>query len=371
MIGNGESSRLVRRVRERDGLVERVDAGCYTPLDPGVWSIDLETRRRSARPTRSSACVREVERLRSGAGVGGRAREGARQLPGRRGLRARERVGRRRQARQLPLHAAAASSSEQRYLDASAARRRTTCCASRARYLAPERLTAVALLPRGRRARARRRRASRRRSRAAASARRARRAAPQRSAPAAEIVSYALDSGVRLHVLPRRSLPLVAARAALAGGLLAEDASRSGITRLPRPRSGCAAPRATRPPSSPTAVESRAAEIDSFAGRSSFGLTLEAPSAQLEPMLDLFAEVLLAPALDAGRARARAARDAGGDRAPRGPARAARAAALRRDALPAAPVPAADARQRRVDRARSTARRCSRTTRRWSPRRTS
>ena len=46
------------------------------------------------------------------------------------------------------------------------------------------------------------------------------------------------------------------------------------------------------------AVESRAADIDVFAGRSSFGLTVEAPSAALEPALDLFSEVLVEPAFD-------------------------------------------------------------------------
>jgi predicted Zn-dependent peptidase len=44
------------------------------------------------------------------------------------------------------------------------------------------------------------------------------------------------------------------------------------------------------------AIESIAAELDPFAGRNSFGLGLEALSERLEPALDLFAEVLLAPA---------------------------------------------------------------------------
>jgi zinc protease len=98
-------------------------------------------------------------------------------------------------------------------------------------------------------------------------------------------------------VLPRHGLPLVAARAALVGGLLAERESTSGITAfltslwLRGTESFSAAEFAN-------AVESRAGDIDSFAGRSSFGLTLEAPSAQWEPLLDLFAEVLLSPSLD-------------------------------------------------------------------------
>src|SRR5688572_28250238 len=45
-------------------------------------------------------------------------------------------------------------------------------------------------------------------------------------------------------------------------------------------------------------IESRAADIDVFAGRSSFGLTLEVPSAALEFGLDFFCEVLTEPAFD-------------------------------------------------------------------------
>jgi len=113
-----------------------------------------------------------------------------------------------------------------------------------------------------------------------------------------ELVSYALPGGAALHVVPRRSVPLVAARAALRGGLLAEDPSTSGLTAFLasmwlRGTEGHSAAAFAR------AVESRAADIDVFAGRSSFGLTLEAPSAALEPAFDLFCEVLAEPAFDA------------------------------------------------------------------------
>jgi zinc protease len=98
-------------------------------------------------------------------------------------------------------------------------------------------------------------------------------------------------------VLPRRDVPVVAARAAFLGGLLAEDESTSGLTAfltsmwLRGTRSHSAAGFAA-------AVEGLAAEIDAYSGRSSFGLTLEAPSASLDPALDLFTEVLVEPAFD-------------------------------------------------------------------------
>jgi zinc protease len=112
-----------------------------------------------------------------------------------------------------------------------------------------------------------------------------------------EIHSYELEGGAQLHVLPRRQVPVVAARAAFLGGLLAEAPETSGLSgflssmwlRGTRGRSAADFARAT---------ESLAAEIDGFSGRNSLGLTLETPSGRLEPALELFAEVLLEPAFD-------------------------------------------------------------------------
>jgi zinc protease len=122
-------------------------------------------------------------------------------------------------------------------------------------------------------------------------------AVPRAIGTRSEIHSYALRDGGRLHVIPRRSVPVVAARAAFLGGLLSEDAETSGLTHfltsmwLRGTRSHSTADFAR-------ATESLAAEIDGFCGRSSLGATLETPVEGLEPALELLAEVLLAPAFD-------------------------------------------------------------------------
>jgi zinc protease len=294
VIGSGESSRLVRRVRERAGLVERADAWCYTPLDPGVWSIELETdAERCAEAV--AACAREVERLRA-APVGEAELEKARA-----GFLAAvdfERESVSGVAGKLGSFHCTGGGHEQeaRYLET--IRRATPDDLLRAArgYLGPERLTAVALLPEAEARACSAAQIGAALARAGEDAERAARP-PRRAGAANEIVSFALDSGVRLHVLPRRSLPLVAGRAALGGGQLAEDAPRAGIGAflsslwLRGTETHSAADFAT-------AVESRAAEIDSFSGRSSQGLSFECPRAQWEPILDLVCEVLLQPALD-------------------------------------------------------------------------
>jgi zinc protease len=86
-------------------------------------------------------------------------------------------------------------------------------------------------------------------------------------------------------------------RAAFLGGLLSEREDTAGLTgfltsmwlRGTQQRSYADFARS---------VENLAAEIDGFAGRSSLGLTLEVPSAQLDPALELFTEVLLRPGFD-------------------------------------------------------------------------
>ncbi len=63
VLGECESSRLVQSIREREGLVDRIDAGAYTPLDRGLFSIGFETdAARLLAATRR--IVEETDRLR-------------------------------------------------------------------------------------------------------------------------------------------------------------------------------------------------------------------------------------------------------------------------------------------------------------------
>jgi zinc protease len=120
-------------------------------------------------------------------------------------------------------------------------------------------------------------------------------AVPRRERGAGAAHAYALANQARLFVLPRRDVPVVAARAAFLGGQLAEDAGSAGVSsflasmwlRGTEQRSAADFARAT---------EGLASEIDGFAGRSSLGLTLECTSESFAPAFDLFAEALLEPA---------------------------------------------------------------------------
>jgi zinc protease len=297
VLGNCESSRLVRRVKERDGLCDRIDAYSYTPMDPGVFSVDIDTDTPRALEA-IEATVHEIERLRAEP-VSGEELEKARA-----NVLAMEHFERESvsgmAAKIGSFHATAGGHEvEQRYLDA--VRRATPDDLQRVArtYLDPQRLTLGVLLARAaeRGAEGARRAFAVPRTAATGSGARAAGVTHPHAGKAPDIASYELAGGALLHVLPRRDVPVVAARAAFLGGLLAEDESTSGLTAfltsmwLRGTRSHSAAGFAA-------AVEGLAAEIDAYAGRSSFGLTLEAPSASLDPALDLFTEVLVEPAFD-------------------------------------------------------------------------
>jgi zinc protease len=114
-------------------------------------------------------------------------------------------------------------------------------------------------------------------------------------ARAPDIYSYQLASGAVLHIEPRREVPVVALRGALHGGLLAEDATNVGLTQL-LTSMWLRGTRRRGTAELAHAIESMAADVDGFAGRSGFGLSMEATSDRFDAALDLFAEVLLEPA---------------------------------------------------------------------------
>src|SRR5262245_52552917 len=63
VLGNGDSSRLALGVQDRAGLADRIDASCYTPLEPGSFSVGLDTDGARAGEALSAVCE-EIERLR-------------------------------------------------------------------------------------------------------------------------------------------------------------------------------------------------------------------------------------------------------------------------------------------------------------------
>ena len=322
VLGECESSRLVRRVREDEGLVDRIDAGAYTPLDRGLFSVGFETNgermltatRRIAEEVemlrREPVSEAEIERARINflaseqfdrESVSGLASKlGSFEVIGGGWNREAEMIDTIRRATPADLHRVAQ------------------------RYLAPEALTVAALIPessdpdldedalRG----------AVQAGIEAAAARVIHAVQDERVNPpstgdgmrrfdgaplfgaarpslhgSGERYDARLENGLELHVLRRPEVPVAAVRLAFLGGLLSEDASTSGITRFLNAMW-------TRGTETRTAaefardVEGLAAEIDGFSGRNSVGLSLDCLSESLEPALELFADALLQPRFD-------------------------------------------------------------------------
>jgi zinc protease len=295
VLGQGESSRLVRRVKENEGLADAIDASSFTPLDPGVFAVsaDLDAARL---PDAITAVTREVERLRAVPVLAEELEKARANFLAHEHFE-RESVG--GLARKLGNFQALCGSyqAETAYFDT--VRRATPADLQRVArtYLAPQRATVGALIPREAKVQLDDAAVEAAVERGVESTRAAFAAPVPVSAakPDANIRSYRLPNGGALHVAPRHDVPIVALRAVFLGGLLAETADHAGLTSFTNSMS-LRGTRARSAADFARAVESLAADIDGFSGRNSFGLTLEATTETFDRTLDLFGEALLEPA---------------------------------------------------------------------------
>jgi zinc protease len=291
VLGEGESSRLDRRVKEERGLADRIDASCYTPLDAGMFGIgaDFEPERAAELV---EALAREVETLRREP-VGEEELEKARRnfLASR----AWEQESVTGMARKLGTSQLLTGDPgfEDTYLARIRAATRDDLLRVAREWLVPEQQCLALVAPNGAAPAEASLRAALARGTEAAARRYA--APPRAAAGAPGTHAYTLGAGLRLLVQPRREVSVVSVRAALLGGQLVESEASAGLTRF---LSGCwlrgtashgAAEFAER-------VDSLAAHLDAFAGRSSCGLTLDCPVESFPAALALFSDALLAPA---------------------------------------------------------------------------
>ncbi len=321
VLGECESSRLVRKIREGEALVDRIDAGAYTPLDRGLFSIGFETdANRLLDATRR--IVEEVDRLRREP-VSDAELERARV-----NFLASEQFDRESVsgvASKLGSFEAIGNGWQSEAEALEALRRATPDDLLQAaqRYLLPEALTIAALIPETTDPsldESAIRQAVALGIEAAAETKPSTpeetntpvdrpsevdqptdrmRFGPMRQAAdgAGERLDATLANGLDLHILRRPEVPIVAVRLAGLGGLLCENESNSGLTRF----LAAMWTRGTRTDSAAEFArrsEGLAAEIDGFSGRNSIGLTLDCLSETLEPAFDLFSDALLEPRFD-------------------------------------------------------------------------
>jgi zinc protease len=116
-------------------------------------------------------------------------------------------------------------------------------------------------------------------------------------APSLSFHRVVLPNGIPLIVREDHRLPFIHAAAVFGGGLLSEDPTKIGITDLMANLLTRGTKRRTAEEIAAT-IEKLGATLDSFSGRNSFGLTATMLSEDAETVLALVAECLLEPAFD-------------------------------------------------------------------------
>jgi zinc protease len=288
LLGQSESARLPRMLRDRDELVTSAYASLHALRDPGLLVLSA-TARPSDAPRSLSALVEHSARLVDDLSPAelDKARitvETAvvRQLETAQG-----------RARSLGWHATVAGDPQfgHVYLDRIRAVRRHDVAHVVQRYLRPDNASVAAILPGTPRDRSRRAAWARQ---AEARVRKAL-AGPAPATPAAE-KRVVLASGLTLLVRRDPTVPIVAMRAVWPGGQRSEDAERAGASTLIARMltRGCGARDARAVADQ---IDRLGGSLAGVAGRNSFGVAAEWLARSWQPGLELLADCVLDPAL--------------------------------------------------------------------------
>lgn len=294
LLGQGESSILFERVQRRAALSSSVYAYFYSPAEPGIFllggTFSASDRSTGARPL-LDALTREAARLRYREVAASDIRRALTILES-------DRVYQRQTVQGVAqrlgyFHTVAGGIAfEDRFLEL--ARQVTPADLRRVaeRYLRPENLTVAMVLPE---------QSTGEDVSDAALAALATEAfsdieqsfgAYDLTADAQNTVRYEFPNGLVAIVQRDETAPLVAVRAAVMGGLLAEDPSTAGASNL-------VAHLLTAGTESRTAsalaleIDGLAASISGFSGRNTMGLRMTALSRDFEAAMDIFADALL------------------------------------------------------------------------------
>jgi zinc protease len=287
IIGEGDSSRLYQRVKERQQLVYEISASSYTPLDAGLLLVEAVLEPEELEPALRSVAA-ELARLCS---AGPSAAELERARINLLASSAREKETLQGQASKYGYYESLGGGIEQEaaYLARARAAQPSDLRRVAREYLRPQRASLVVLLPKEERPEL---------AGAALLAEIERgfraQAAPAGRELAPGIRRYELPNGLRLIVKPSPRVPVVSLRLAFHGGTLAESEDTQGlgsffaelIDRGTEQRS--AAQLAAE-------IEGIAGSLEGFSGRNSFGLQGDFMTDSLETGLELFADVLLHP----------------------------------------------------------------------------
>ncbi len=309
VAGQGESSRLYRRVKDELGLVHSVYSSAYTPKDPGLLVsgavLEPEKLQKAVQ-----AILQELYALKRSPPSEAELKKVKLNIEADFVFRRETVQG---QAQGLGYFETVAGDIEfdKRYVERIRALRPEDVQRVAQKYLRNENLTIAVILPKENAKvadEASIRRAAEAAEREAASVKPPagdgdlsvlNGKAPPEGRAGNKVRREVLPNGVTLLVKENPTVPTVAVSAVYLGGLRFEDERRSGINNF----IADLLTRGTETHSAAqfaTLVDSMAASVSAFSGRNSIGVTAESLARFFDPLLDLVGEVLLRPAFDPG-----------------------------------------------------------------------
>lgn len=282
ILGHGNSSRLFRQVREKQGLVHTISASSYTPAHPGLFIVEA-----TSDPQKRHAAI---------AAIRDEVRKCAAQLVSAAELQKAIKTSVSHYLQRLKTMDGQASdiahneilvgdpNFSQTYLENLRKVTRQDVQRVARQYLTDNNLTITSLNP-------------------TATVRQA--AATLPAVSDLRIQKFELPNGLRLLVRQDPKLPLVDLRATLKGGVIAETQTNNGISKLTARMLLKGTKKRTAEQIAET-MESVGGNISYFSGNNSFGISASALSEDVDLALDVLADVLQNPTFpDAMLARER------------------------------------------------------------------
>lgn len=275
VLGAGRSSRLYREVRQKQAVVNHVDAWTYSPGNPGLFGMSIVCE--GAKLEQAKAAVLEQLALVQAKGI--TEAELAKAVKQFTAATLATRKTMQGQAQDLGGSWLAANdlNFSERYL--AAVRKATPADLQRVaqQYLTPENRTVYGLVPTG--------------------------CAPKLDATVqahqtSAIQRFTLPNGLKLLVKEDHRLPFVEFRAVFQGGVLAETAENNGATQL-LARMLLQGTQKRTSEQIAEEIESVGGSIDTYGGNNSFGLSAETLSSDFALGMELMTDVLLHAAFPA------------------------------------------------------------------------
>ena len=272
ILGQGDTSRLVRDIKEKKQKVYSISSWSYTPMDPGVFGIDAELDEKNIEIVKSEILC-HIKKIKEGAVSREELDRAAIKTVNEHifSLQTVEGLARNMGSDETYTHSLEFSNNYIRKIQKLKPEDITRVAN---KYLREDTLTTVVLVPKksGQQAVYDK----------------------KNTGTLPEIKKIVLRNGIRLLIREDHRLPVVAVRAVLQGGLRAEDVKNNGICNLMKDVMLKGTRKRTAEQLS-SIIESRGIALDSFSGSNSFGLSCNMISNETETGLEILSDVLLNP----------------------------------------------------------------------------